>query len=130
MSFGKETMFKIEGRAMLEGLTLVWDKRYRKIKIECDNALLIELCLFGGGAHSNLVELHLLHQLLPRKWKVYFNYISRDHNGIDDHMAKCTTAGDSLLHLFAEPPSSVSLLARDRLETKSFYFVSFTVISF
>lgn len=61
MSFSKETNFKVKTRAKLEGLFLAWDKGYRKIEVECDNALLIDLLLSGGRVHSSLVELRLLH---------------------------------------------------------------------
>lgn len=67
MSFGKETVFKVEAQAMLEGLLLAWDKLYHKIEVKCDNELLIEILLSGGGAHSDLSELRLLHLFLQRK---------------------------------------------------------------
>ncbi|MBA0830189.1 hypothetical protein Goarm_014733, partial [Gossypium armourianum] len=52
---------------MLEGLFIAWEKWFRNVEVECDNALLVELILFGGGANSSLVELRLLHQLLRQR---------------------------------------------------------------
>ncbi|MBA0596587.1 hypothetical protein Gorai_013402, partial [Gossypium raimondii] len=69
MSFDKKLAFKVEIRAMLEGLFITWEKGLRKVEVECDNTLLIELILSGGGANSSLVELRLLHQLLRRRWE-------------------------------------------------------------
>ncbi|MBA0792797.1 hypothetical protein Gohar_017265 [Gossypium harknessii] len=33
---------KVEAIAILEGLKLVWDQGFRKVELECDNAMLIE----------------------------------------------------------------------------------------
>lgn len=115
MNFGKETMFKVEVRAMLEGLLLAWDKGYPKIEVDYDNELLVKVLLSGGGAHSNLSKLRLLHQLFQHKWEVHVKCISQDQNGDANHMAKYATTRESMFHLFATPPSSViDLLAKDR----------------
>lgn len=67
MSFGMESMFKVETRAMLEGLKIAWDKGYRKVKVESTNVLLVELLLVGGKDNSTVAELWLLHHLLCRR---------------------------------------------------------------
>ncbi|MBA0581345.1 hypothetical protein Gorai_023526, partial [Gossypium raimondii] len=61
-----DSVFKVEARAMVEGLFIAWGKGFKRIEVECDNALLIELLLATCGVNSSLVELRLLHQLLPR----------------------------------------------------------------
>ncbi|MBA0792585.1 hypothetical protein Gohar_017073, partial [Gossypium harknessii] len=66
---------------MLEGLFLAWDKGFRKVEVECDNALLVELLFSSGGASSSLVELRLLHQALRRKWEIRIQHIPRTLNG-------------------------------------------------
>lgn len=60
MSFGKDLIFQVEARAMLEGLYSACDKGFRNLEVECDNALLVELFVFRGDVNSNLVELQLL----------------------------------------------------------------------
>lgn len=45
MTLGKDEVFRIEARPMLEGLRLAWDKGYRQVELELDNALLLELLL-------------------------------------------------------------------------------------
>lgn len=55
MSFGHESVFKVETRAMLEGLFLAWDKGFWKVGVECDNALLVELLLPGGADRKSVV---------------------------------------------------------------------------
>ncbi|MBA0660641.1 hypothetical protein Goklo_012628, partial [Gossypium klotzschianum] len=56
----KETIFRIEARAILKSLQITWVKGYRKFEIECDNVLLVEFFLAGSVANSNLAELQLI----------------------------------------------------------------------
>ncbi|MBA0756696.1 hypothetical protein Gogos_019919, partial [Gossypium gossypioides] len=42
MAIGIKYISQIEARAILEGLRLVWDKSFRQVELESDNALLIE----------------------------------------------------------------------------------------
>ncbi|MBA0618300.1 hypothetical protein Godav_027667, partial [Gossypium davidsonii] len=41
MAFGKDFVFKAEVRAILKGLIMAWEKGFRQIEVECDNALLM-----------------------------------------------------------------------------------------
>ncbi|MBA0757703.1 hypothetical protein Gotri_020776 [Gossypium trilobum] len=84
-------------------------------KVVCDNALLVELLLSGGGTSSSLMELRLLHQVLRRKWEIRIRHIPRTFNGVADHMTKCDDTCSFLIRLFRSPPASVmNLLGRDR----------------
>ncbi|KAH1122155.1 hypothetical protein J1N35_005315 [Gossypium stocksii] len=59
MLLGKELIFKIEARSVLEGLRIAWDKGFRRIKLECDNVLLVEsllAALYDNGC------LHIFHK--------------------------------------------------------------------
>ncbi|KAK5845912.1 hypothetical protein PVK06_002155 [Gossypium arboreum] len=100
INFGNESVFKVETRAMLEGLFLAWDKGFLKVVVECDNTLLVELLLSNGGASSSLVELQLLHQVLLRKWEIHIRHIPRTFNGVADRMTKCADTCSSLIRLF------------------------------
>ncbi|MBA0701070.1 hypothetical protein Goari_020366 [Gossypium aridum] len=53
MKLVDDTVFKVEAKAILEGLNLAWDKGFRKLELECDNALLVETIL-AGEASPNL----------------------------------------------------------------------------
>lgn len=68
MLLGKDIVFKIEVRAMMNGLFITWEKGFKRIEVKCDNTLWVELLLIGGGANSSLVELRLFHKLLHKKW--------------------------------------------------------------
>ncbi|MBA0632510.1 hypothetical protein Godav_001236, partial [Gossypium davidsonii] len=69
MMIGKDTIFRIEARSILEGLRIAWEKEFRQLDLECDNALLVESLLDGGATNSKMVELRLIHQILCRSWK-------------------------------------------------------------
>lgn len=97
---GSESIFKVEARAMLEGLFLAWDKCYRKIKVDCDNALLVDLLNSGRGTSNNLVEVRLLHQVLRLNWEVRIQHVQRMLNEVANAMAKQTVLGDLMLQLY------------------------------
>ncbi|MBA0799754.1 hypothetical protein Gohar_010248, partial [Gossypium harknessii] len=69
MMICKDTIFRIEVRFVLEGLCIAWEKGFRQLDLECDNALLVETFLASGSANSMMVELCIIHQLLCRNWK-------------------------------------------------------------
>lgn len=45
MSFCKILVFKVETKTMLKGLFIIREKSFKKIEVECDKTLLIELNL-------------------------------------------------------------------------------------
>ncbi|MBA0576453.1 hypothetical protein Golob_027983 [Gossypium lobatum] len=56
MRIGKDSIFKIEVRAILEGLNLAWAFDFRQLELECDNALVVKTILAGGaGTIANLM---------------------------------------------------------------------------
>lgn len=65
----EESGFKIKKKAILEALKTAWVFEFRKVEVECDNAIEIETILAGGGVNSKLSELRLIHQLLGCYWK-------------------------------------------------------------
>lgn len=104
MMIGKDTIFRIEARSVLEGLRVAWEKGFRQLDLECDNALMVESFLAGGVANSRMMELCLIHQLLCRNWKVQVRHISSSHCEVIDHMAKTATVGFTSSQLFDKPP--------------------------
>ncbi|MFQ6639299.1 hypothetical protein Gotur_016569 [Gossypium turneri] len=61
MVVGLLDIFKIEARALLEGLKFVWAKEYRKVEIESDNLLLITVIQNGLAANNNYSEVRLIY---------------------------------------------------------------------
>lgn len=108
-------MFKVEARALLEGLYTAWEKGFKKIEEKSDKALLVDLITSCGGANSSLVEVHLLHRDLHHDWEVCVRHVLRSVSEVANHMAKCVTPRDSLLQIFSTPPISIlQLLKADR----------------
>ncbi|MBA0691356.1 hypothetical protein Goari_008986 [Gossypium aridum] len=60
MVVGLLDIFKIEARALLEGLKFVWAKGYRKVEIESDDSLLITVIQNGLAANNNYNEVRLI----------------------------------------------------------------------
>ncbi|MBA0822479.1 hypothetical protein Goarm_019280, partial [Gossypium armourianum] len=63
---GKEAIFKIETRAILEGLRLAWKKGIHQLEVESDNVLLIETIVEGVAEDNQLMELRRIHQMVCR----------------------------------------------------------------
>lgn len=113
LRFGTDSGFKVEAWALLEGLLLAWDKGFRKVEAECDSVLLVHLITSGGRAHSSLVELRLLHQVVQRQWEVPLCYIPKTLNRVADHMEKINMPSNGLLRIFHLLSSSVLHLLDD-----------------
>ncbi|KAH1057400.1 hypothetical protein J1N35_035465 [Gossypium stocksii] len=63
----KDNIFKVEARDVLESLHVVWKKRLRQVKVECDNTLLVESLLASESVNNRMVELRLIHGILNRE---------------------------------------------------------------
>ncbi|MBA0550049.1 hypothetical protein Golob_021029 [Gossypium lobatum] len=66
MKVGKDSIFKIEARTLLESLLISWRKGYWHLEVKCDNTLLVELILAGGATNSHFTKMRLIHHLLSR----------------------------------------------------------------
>lgn len=103
MRFGNESIFKVEARDMLERLFLARNKGYKRVEVESDNALLVELLHSRGGVSSNLGEVRLIHQLLQRNWEIYLRHVTRNVNKTADIIAKLIDFRNSSLRVFSAP---------------------------
>lgn len=111
--FASSSIFKVKARTMLDGLILAWDKGFKKVEVECDNMLLVELLHSGRGANGKIVEVCLIHQMLQRGWEVCVRYVLRDANVVADAMAKITIGDDLQLQLFQKPSVAVNRFIQD-----------------
>ncbi|MBA0777014.1 hypothetical protein Gotri_005081, partial [Gossypium trilobum] len=71
MRIGKDSIFKIEVRAILEGLNLAWAFDFRQLELECDNTLVVKTILASGAGT-----------------KGSFSIIPREHNRVANLMAE------------------------------------------
>ncbi|MBA0811279.1 hypothetical protein Gohar_003200 [Gossypium harknessii] len=70
MRFGKERIFKVEVRAILEGLQIAWEAGYRNLDLECDNAMVVESILAERIVVNRMTKLQLIDHILKHKWSV------------------------------------------------------------
>lgn len=66
MVISKALIFQIEARAIYEGLNIAWDKGFRQVELECDNAFLVETLVAGEAESNKLVQLRLISCLLKQ----------------------------------------------------------------
>ncbi|MBA0743215.1 hypothetical protein Gogos_005923 [Gossypium gossypioides] len=100
MGMGKDTIFNMEARVVLEGLRVAWGRGLRQVEVECDNVLLVESLLIDGSINSRMVELRLIHGILNREWNVRIRHVPRSQNAIIDYMAKFVISGPPSLVVF------------------------------
>ncbi|MFQ6623956.1 hypothetical protein Gotur_003591 [Gossypium turneri] len=86
---GSATVFQVKARAPLSaGIRLAWEKGYRRVEVESDNALLINAICSGYAARNSLSEVGEIQRLSTSKWGVIFRHISRQQNLVADGMAR------------------------------------------
>lgn len=54
-------ILSIEAKAVLIGMEIVWDKSFRQVEVECDNAMLMENVWNGLAAMTNIDEVRRIH---------------------------------------------------------------------
>lgn len=106
LSFGLAPIFQVEARAMY-GLWLAWDGGHRRVELECDNSLLVEIILAGGVAASGMVELWLLHDLMIHPWVVHLRHIPRVQNSVADASARLVNPTMTQFNVMEVPPLSI-----------------------
>ncbi|XP_052477142.1 uncharacterized protein LOC105797561 [Gossypium raimondii] len=116
MTLGKDKVFRIEARSMLEVFQLAWDKGYQQVELESDNALLVELMLAGNSTASHIAELRAFHKILHRNWKVHIRHIPKAPNEVVDFMAKHAASSFTSIQVFSIPPQAIRrLIQKDNL---------------
>ncbi|MBA0803086.1 hypothetical protein Gohar_013334, partial [Gossypium harknessii] len=59
-----------------------------------------------------MLVLRLIHQLLGRDWRVRLRHILRDHNKVDDHIAKLPNLYCNEMQIFIKIPVSIEILLK------------------
>ncbi|KAF7816000.1 hypothetical protein G2W53_029969 [Senna tora] len=104
-----------ELRGILDGLELLWNKGFRKVVIECDSKVALELVENGTTENhpcSGLV--HQIRSLVDRNWDVNLVHAFREANQAADLMAKMSHTLSEGLHVFCYPHKDLGyILAAD-----------------
>ncbi|MBA0735817.1 hypothetical protein Gogos_019631, partial [Gossypium gossypioides] len=65
---GLVDIFKIEARALLEGLKFAWAKGYRRVKIENDNSISVAIIQNGLTTNNICNEVGLIQDWCLKDW--------------------------------------------------------------
>ncbi|MFQ6659700.1 hypothetical protein Gotur_028494 [Gossypium turneri] len=82
MVTGMDEIFRIEARAIVEGMKLAWLKGYKQVEINCDNVMLINTICNEFASISNVAEVRLIHEWCNKDWKVKFRHVLRVSNKV------------------------------------------------
>ncbi|MBA0724270.1 hypothetical protein Golax_020972 [Gossypium laxum] len=82
MVTGMDEIFRIEARAIVEGMKLAWLKGYKQVEINCDNVMLIDTIYNEFASISNIAEVRLIHEWCNKDWKVMFRHVLRVSNKV------------------------------------------------
>lgn len=100
------------GMALLKGLQLAWNRGFRKVIIESNSNILIDL-LNGNsvGAEHTLVMFQVQYMnMIQYQWELQFAHISKEQNRVADCLAK---NGISVCVSFHECPAFFRTLVSD-----------------
>ncbi|XVF33779.1 hypothetical protein REPUB_Repub18cG0000300 [Reevesia pubescens] len=94
--------------AIYQGLSLSWDKGYRKVELETDSMVAVQkIKANGNNGDPNVNLIHSIKYLLQRDWLCSIKHTHREANYSADWMA---THFDHLslgLHIFDSPPTNI-----------------------
>ncbi|MBA0605425.1 hypothetical protein Godav_018006, partial [Gossypium davidsonii] len=93
-----DEIFKIEARAIVEGMKLAWLK-----DIICN----------GFASISNIAEVRLIHEWGNKNWKVKFKHVLRGSNKVVDCLTKVAIGKLNQVVLFPIPPQYVIRLLEE-----------------
>lgn len=75
MRIGIASAFQTKAKALYEGLHVAWQKGFRQVEIESDNALLIKVTNNGNAVDNNLSKIRLIHSMMLKDWYLRFRYV-------------------------------------------------------
>ncbi|XVF89410.1 hypothetical protein PTKIN_Ptkin19aG0128200 [Pterospermum kingtungense] len=104
-------------QAVVSGLEMTWDRRHRKLILECDCKEVVDLIIArkeGSGNLRNLLQQCYL--LLDRSWEVDVRHVNREANHSADGFALLGRNLPISCLAFEDPPVELrTLLERDLL---------------
>ncbi|WCJ44200.1 RNA-directed DNA polymerase (reverse transcriptase)-related family protein [Euphorbia peplus] len=114
---GSCSVLKAELWGILEGLKMSWDMGLRKVQVEVDNQLCVDLIGRSYCTPNDVAALLMeIQEYIGRSWEINVCHIYREANRSADWMANL---GDTLplgLHLFTHAPAGVcSIVIQDNM---------------
>ncbi|KAJ1394993.1 Ribonuclease H-like superfamily [Sesbania bispinosa] len=91
-------------RGILNSLILCWNLGARKVVLECDSAVAVQLIREGvHQGHPYEFILQRIGLLLAKEWEVKVVHVWREANGVADHLANSAHGGSFELRCLHSP---------------------------
>ncbi|CAN0915555.1 Putative ribonuclease H protein At1g65750 [Linum grandiflorum] len=88
MNLGICTITRAELKADVTGLKIAWEKGYRRVRVQLDSQVTIQLLLAEGElSHQHSSEVASFREMLDRDWLIKVEYIYREGNRTADFLA-------------------------------------------
>ncbi|KAH1056181.1 hypothetical protein J1N35_034246 [Gossypium stocksii] len=105
-------IYQIEARAVLEVLQLAWEKGFRRVEVESDNAMLIKSLQSSLAIVNNVKEIRMIHKYCFKNWRINFRHFQRGNNKVVDCLTKVAEGDLDQLMVLEEP----SIFVREFLD--------------
>ncbi|KAF7805662.1 aspartic proteinase-like protein 2 [Senna tora] len=104
-----------ELRGVLDGLDLLWSKGFRRVVIESDSEVALDLIKNGVDQSHHVSGLvHQIRSLINQNWDAELVHVFREANHAADFMAKLSHSLPNGLHVFERPQAGLGkILAND-----------------
>ncbi|KAF7811665.1 peroxidase 65-like [Senna tora] len=108
-------IIRAELRGIVDGLEMLWEKGFRKVTIECDSEVALELVSNGVvDTHPCSALVQRVRSLIDRHWDTELVHVFREANQAADFMAKLSHSLAEGFHVFDSPHVGLrSILAAD-----------------
>ncbi|KAF7800755.1 Ribonuclease H protein [Senna tora] len=108
-------IIRAELRGIVDGLEMLWEKGFRKVTIECDSEVALELVSNGVvDIHPCSALVQRVRSLIDRHWDTELVHVFREANQAADFMAKLSHSLAEGFHVFDSPHVGLrSVLAAD-----------------
>lgn len=100
-------ILQIEAAAIVSGLKVAWNKGYRRVELECDNAHVVDIVHSGLAPLSKISDIQKIHVLCCREWSIQVRCIPRKLNMVADHSTRRSNLPMGRLVFLDEPPHEV-----------------------
>ncbi|KAE8666828.1 hypothetical protein F3Y22_tig00112491pilonHSYRG00366 [Hibiscus syriacus] len=104
---GRCSVFHAELYAILDGLSIAWDRGAKQLEVNTDNSEVVRLLNSPGQLHDSTI-MRRIRFLLQLQWKIEIN--TRKENSVADALAHFGHTQDLGLMILAHPPNGIQCL--------------------
>lgn len=119
-NLGSSNTLLMELWGILSALELAWDRGFRRLIIECDSAVAVQLiskeCL---PCHLQWRMVQKIKEWCSREWEIQIQHVFREGNMLADWLAKFAQCHPLGLQWLSQPPKECLLILQDDLAGRS-----------